>query len=95
MKLLRDLFMGPGNLAWDLARFGAAGGFISFFALSFYKVFAGQEVSLTDFGTGFGAIALAVGGLIALKDRAHSAVEQAGKPVEVINPPGEKLEVTA
>lgn len=73
MKWLRDLLMGPGNKAWDLGRHGAAMGMLSFNCLAFYKVYSGQEISLTDFGTGFGAIALAAGGLIALKDRAGAA----------------------
>ena len=73
MKFLRDLLMSPGNTAWDLGRFSALLGVLSFLTLAFYRVHAGQDTSLTDFGTGFGAVALAAGGLIALKDRARGA----------------------
>ena len=73
MKFLRDLLMSPGNVAWDLGRFGALLGFLSITGLAFYKVFAHQDISMTDYGTGYGAVALAAGGLIALKDRARAA----------------------
>ena len=83
-KFFGDLLKGPGNQYWDLGRCGAALGMVSFNGLAFYKVFAGQDVGLIDYGTGFGAVALAVGGLIALKDRAGAAASEP-RQVEVVN----------
>lgn len=69
IKLLRDLFMGPGNQAWDLGRFMACGGFLSLVGAQFHALYLGQTLDVFQFGGAIAAVLGGAGALIALKDK--------------------------
>jgi hypothetical protein len=74
MKLFRDLFMSPGNVAWELARFLAAWAVISYSG-AFIAVFirGGQPLDFSAIGTGYGIVLAGAGALIWAKDTARTA----------------------
>ncbi len=76
MKLLRDLFMGPGNTAWDLGRFMAAGSFVSLVGVQIHALIIGQTLDVLQFGTALAAVLGGAGAFIAMKDRAVAKVEE-------------------
>lgn len=77
MTLLRDLFAGPGNAAWDLGRFMAAGSFVSLIAAQTHALIIGQTFDPLEFGGALAALLTGAGALISLKDRAAAKVEGA------------------
>ncbi len=74
MKLLRDLFMSPGNQAWELARFLAAYAVLSYSATFLVPlVRTNPSFDYSSLGIGFAAILAGAGALIWAKDTARTA----------------------
>ncbi len=74
MKMLRDLFMGVGNSAWDLGRIVGAVGILMMLSGQAWNVLLGLPIDLGPAGLG-GGLAAVLGGSAALiyaKDRAKS-----------------------
>lgn len=72
MKLIKDLFKGPGNLAWDLGRFVAFGaGFVMVVGQA-WNMWLGLPIELgpTGLGGGLGAVMAGQAALIFAKDKA-------------------------
>lgn len=72
MKLIKDLFKNPGNLAWDLARFIATGGGLLMVAAQAWNMHLGLPIELgpTGLGGGLGAVMAGQAALIFAKDKA-------------------------
>lgn len=69
MKFLEDLFKGPANKAWELARILAAWAVLSFsFAFLFALIVYRKVPDWASLGTGFGAVLLGAGAYIGIKD---------------------------
>ena len=70
MKLIRDLFTEADNETWDFGRVQAAIFAGAFLACSFNAyIIRGQLFDPQTFGIGLGSITLALGGMIAWKDK--------------------------
>jgi len=75
MKFVRDLFMGPGNKAWDLARIVGAKAVGAYTAAFLYSVFwLKQTVDWSSLGVGYSAILVGAAAMIMGKDWAGSKV---------------------
>lgn len=72
MKLIVDLFKGPGNIAWDLGRFVAFGAGVCMVAGQVWNIILGLPVELgpTGLGGGLGAVMAGQAALIFAKDKA-------------------------
>lgn len=72
MKLIVDLFKGPGNLAWDLGRFVAFGAGAAMLAGQVWNIILGLPIELgpTGLGGGLGAVMAGQAALIFAKDKA-------------------------
>lgn len=81
-QFLADLFKGHGNKAWDLARISAAWAIFSTSAIAIYKLYQGQDLSLTDYATAMMTVLGGCAVFIASKDvaKAH-ADKKAGESV--------------
>jgi len=67
-RLLRDLFKGPGNVYWDIARFGAAFCLVLMAVAVAWNMGLRQPIDLLALGGGLGAVITALAGWIASKD---------------------------
>ncbi len=74
MKLLEDLFKGPGNVSWELARILGAWAVASYTGV-FIGVFVrgAQEIDFSSLGVGYAAVMAGAGGFIWAKDTARTA----------------------
>lgn len=74
MKLIVDLFKGPGNLAWDLGRFVAFGAGVAMVAGQAWNIWLGLPIDLGPggLGGGLGAVLAGQAALIFAKDKAGS-----------------------
>lgn len=72
MKLIYDLFKGPGNLAWDLGRLIAFVASAMMLAGQVWNIWLGLPIDLgpTGLGGGIGAALAGIGALIFAKDKA-------------------------
>lgn len=77
MKFFADLFKGVGNQAWDLARISAAWAIFSTSGIAIYKLYIGQELSLTDYATAMMTVLGGCAVFIASKDVAKAHAEKA------------------
>lgn len=81
MNLIKDLFSGPTNTHWELARVLTALQSVALIAYQGYAIAMGQAFEPVTFATGAGAI-LAAGGLgISLKDKARPKALRDGEEV--------------
>lgn len=65
MNLVKQLFTEADNTTWDVGRFQWAAGTVVFFLLSLFAYgYKGQPFDPVLWGTGFGAIMAAGGGMI-------------------------------
>jgi hypothetical protein len=72
MGFLADLFKGVNNKHWELSRLSSAWAILSTSALAGYKVYAGQDLPISDYAQ---AMMLVMGGcavFIAAKDVART-----------------------
>lgn len=76
-NFLADLFKGVGNRAWELGRISAAWAIFSTSALAGYKVWAGQELALTDYATAMMTVFTGCAIFIASKDVARAQANKA------------------
>lgn len=76
MKFLKDLFMGVGNTAWDLARILSTLGFFSVIALAVFQVYTKQTVTLHDLSSSLMDILIGSGLIIAAKDVAGAHAQK-------------------
>jgi hypothetical protein len=74
MKLLKDLFMGVGNQAWDLGRIIAAAGIAMMLGGQVWNILLGLPVELgpTGLGGGLGLVLTGAAAMIYAKDRAKA-----------------------
>lgn len=72
MKLIRDLFMGVSNSAWDLGRVMAGGSFASYTGGLLYALAKGHFPDWAALGTGYAALLAGAGALIGIKDVARA-----------------------
>lgn len=84
MSLIADLFKGPQNKAWELARVLSAWAVLSFsFAFLYALIVLRKVPDWASLGTGFGAVLLGAGTYIGIKDfasaKATATVEEAKK----------------
>ena len=72
MKIIKDLFKGPGNIAWDLGRFVAFGAGIAMLSGQVWNIWLGLPIELgpTGLGGGLGAVMAGQAALIFAKDKA-------------------------
>lgn len=72
MNFIKDLFKGPGNLAWDLGRFMATGAGLAMIAGQAWNMALGLPIELgpTGLGGGLGALMAGQAALIFAKDKA-------------------------
>lgn len=79
MKFVRDLFMGPGNRAWDLARIIGAKAVLAYTIAFLHSGFVlKQDIDWSSLGMGYSAILLGAAGLIMGKDWAGAKVAAPG-----------------
>jgi hypothetical protein len=76
-----DLFTNVTNEAWDLARILSAWGVLSVSMLAGYKIFKGQELSLSEYAQAMMTVFTGCALFIGAKDvaRAHSIKKDADK----------------
>lgn len=68
-QFICDLFRGPQNRSWDLARIiGAKAAIIYPFPFIYAALDKGTLPDPAAWGTGYAAVLLAIGGMIGLKD---------------------------
>lgn len=68
-KFMADLFKGPGNQAWELARFSAAVAILSYtFAFLWALIRLGKVPDWSSLGIGYAAVMGAAGLYIGIKD---------------------------
>lgn len=72
MKVLRDLFMGVGNTAWDLGRILGAAGLVGVIAAAVWNVTLGLPIELDKLGVALAAVLTAAAALVYAKDRAKT-----------------------
>jgi hypothetical protein len=72
MKLLKDVFYGPGNLHLDLGRVISFCSFVPLFAAAVYNMQRGEALDILALGGGFAAVLTAAAVLIAAKDIANT-----------------------
>lgn len=73
-QFIADLFKGPGNKAWELARLASAWAIFSTSGIAIYKIYAGQDVPLESYAN---AMMLVLGGcavFIGAKDISRAQV---------------------
>jgi hypothetical protein len=85
MKFLRDLFMSPGNKAWDLARITGMQAFAAYtFAFLYALLWKGETPDWNSLGIGYTAVlggtALLIGVKDAMRARFPDAVPEAPPP---------------
>lgn len=79
MKFLADLFKGVGNQAWDLARIAAAWAIFSTSGIALYKIYAGQDLAITEYATAMMTVLGGCAVFIASKDVAKAHADKAAK----------------
>jgi uncharacterized transporter YbjL len=72
MKFVRDLWMGQGNVYWELARILGTLAMMLMTAAVGWNVHLGQPIDLAALGGGLAGILTSAAALIALKDRARA-----------------------
>ena len=84
MRVLRDLFMGPGNRWWCAGRFWSGLSFLAVFAAAGWNAAIGQPIDLGPGGLpgGLAALATAVAAFIFAKDRSHPGQAGSGQKEE-------------
>lgn len=88
MKLLKDVFYGPGNLHLDLGRVISFCSFVPLFAAAVYNMRRGEALDILALGGGFAAVLTAAAVLIAAKDIANTnALSQVRQDDIAANPP--------
>ncbi len=80
MRLIRDLFAGPGNAHWDLGRVMAAWGLLALTGSQFHALLIEQPLDVSAFGLAIAAVLGGAGALIALKDRARGTTPEEPQP---------------
>lgn len=92
MKLIKDLFKGPGNLAWDLGRFVAFGAGLAMLAGQAWNIYLGLPVELgpTGLGGGLGAVMAGQAALIFAKDKAGAEARVAQAVAKTVGKPPTK-----
>lgn len=84
MSIFSDLFRGPGNKSWELARFMSAGSFLSYTGAFLYAlIWKGAVPDWAALGVGYAAVLAGAGAMIGLKDVALAkakATEAEAKP---------------
>lgn len=69
MSVIADLFKGPQNKAWDLARIiGAKAALVYPMPFIYAAIHKGTLPDPAAWGTGYAAVLLAIGGMIGVKD---------------------------
>lgn len=81
MKILKDLFYGPGNEHLDLARVVGGLAPATLVAAAVWNVYLGLPIELgpTGFGGGFAAVLTAAAALIYAKDKAATEAKAEAK----------------
>lgn len=77
-KFLADLFKNVGNDAWDLARILSALSVISVMAMGGYKIYAGQQLSLSEYANGLMTVMAGCAIFIGAKDVARAHAQSKG-----------------
>ncbi len=84
VKVLKDLFAGPGNKYWDLGRIVSAFSVVTLIGATIWNMHLRQPIDIGPSGLGGGLAALltAAGVLIAAKDISHqkALVEECEEP---------------
>ena len=77
MKFLRDLFTGPSNTRWDLARVSLGLALLASIGFQGYSIYQDQEYDPLTFAGGIAALLVAGGLSISMKDKArpHSLLD--------------------
>lgn len=73
MTVLRDLFSGVNNRAWDLARVLGFWAVVSYSGTFIAAAIRGQTLDFSAIGVGFAAVLAGAGALIFAKDSARTA----------------------
>lgn len=77
MKLIDDLFKGPGNKAWDLARILGAKASVAYTGAFLYALLDRHAVpDWSALGMGYAAVLAGAGAMIGVKDMAAAKVAQ-------------------
>lgn len=75
-RFFSDLFKGVNGQAWELARFSAAWAIFSYSFAFLYALIVFKKIpDWGSLGTGYGAVLLAAGAYIGLKDFAKAKAE--------------------
>lgn len=100
-KFFADLFKGPGNAGWELARFLAFWAVASYSGAFLVTLFrGGAPLDFSSIGTGYGIVLAGAGALIWAKDTARTAAVTAAHPptpqptvgpneTVIVTPPGD------
>ena len=80
-QFIQDLFKGPGNKSWDLARvIGAKAALVYPAPFLHSMIEKGTVPDAAAFGTGYAAVLIAIGGMIGVKDMAVAKANATTQP---------------